>query len=249
MLSRSSSWRNVSSSTARASAAAAPSPPTALTPRLTFGPIHSSSCLDLVGEVGRVRVDHGGGEGAELRGEIDADRAELVADDPPGDAVPQRRYRHVPVESGFRRLVRIPQEREPVDGVRAVGGTECPPTRVAGTVDVGHGDHVLEAGERMGDRHPLCPGAEPAGVDVIAAGLGGVRRRAVVRDAALEAVQRPRVVRSLGDAVLPEALGVDGAGEGALLAEASEIEVLVEIMGVNLMCVVIGCSSRCRSMG
>src|SRR4029079_2744799 len=119
--------------------------------------------LDLVSEVGRVRVDHGGGEGAELRGEVDADRAELVADDAPGDAVPQRRYRHVPVESGFRRLVRIPQEGEPVDGVRAVGGTECPPTRVTGTVDVGHGDHVLEAGERMGDRHPLCPGAEPAG--------------------------------------------------------------------------------------
>ena len=173
MPSRWSSSRNVSSSTLRACGAPAPSPAAALTPWLTFGPIHASSCsISSARSAGYVSITRCG-ERAELGGEVDADRAELVADDAAGDAVPQRRHRHVPVESRLGRLVRLAQQREPVDRVGSVRGTERPAPGVSRAVDVRHRDHVLETGEGVGDRHPLRPRAEPAGVDVVAAGLGG----------------------------------------------------------------------------
>jgi hypothetical protein len=169
--------------------------------------------VDLLGQRRRIGLDDRSGQVLELRGQIDADGSELVAGHRGGRPVPQRRHGHVAVEAGLGGVVGLPEQGEAVDRIGAVGLAEGPPPSVAPAVDVGERDDVLQASQAAGDHHPLRPRAEPPGVDVVAAGLGGERRRAVGPDAPVEAVQRTGVIGVADDAVLAVGGGVDGAGE------------------------------------
>ncbi len=144
--------------------------------------------LDVGTQVLRVEVGSGGGEGRELGGDVERDDREVVADDPAGLAVPERRHRDVAGVAGFGGLIRFREEGEAVDRVGLPALPERPAARVAGVVDVGERHDVLESGQVTDDGDALGPRADVGEIEVVAARLGRVAAGAVGGDPVLERV-------------------------------------------------------------
>src|SRR5439155_10509174 len=133
----------------------------------------------------------------------------LVVDDAPRARVPQRRHRHLAGVARIRRRVGLVQVMEAVHLVRRTVRKlwirlEGPALLAQTRNGVRHRKCALQFLEREEDQHPVRPRAVPSHVQVIAACLGLVARRAVGGDAvakhaldALELARRAGLLRQL----------------------------------------------------